>query len=409
VRGNKKLGEALRADFPQLKRLVRDKRLVYLDSAATTLKPVGVIEAVRESMSLGASNVHRGAHYIGDEVTGRFEKVREKARKFVGAGSASEIIFTRGTTEGMNLIAQTLGKVRLKAGDEILLSQMEHHSNIVPWQMIAQEKQAKVRFIPVNEDGSLDLPAGLAMISEKTRIVSLVHLSNALGTINPVAQIFKAAKEFGAFTVLDAAQSIAAFKVDVTELGCDFLAFSAHKIFGPTGVGLLYGRLEILESLPPYQGGGSMISEVRENGVDFLPPPNRFEAGTPAIAEVMGFGAALDYVGTIGFEEINQHDQLMMARAEAGLREIQGVRRIGTAEKRSHVISFLLEGSHPSDVGAILDEQGVAVRAGHHCCQPLMRRYGIPGTVRASFSIYTSEEDVEQFLGAVRKAKDLLL
>lgn len=407
--GSKKLGESLRSDFPQLKRVIRDKRLVYLDSAATTLKPISVIEAVRESMSLAASNVHRGAHYIGDEVTGRFEKVREKARKFVGAASASEMIFTRGTTEGVNLIAQTLGKVHLKAGDEILLSQMEHHSNIVPWQMIAQEKQAKVRFIPVKEDGSLDLNAGLAMISDKTRIVSLVHLSNSLGTINPVSQIFRAAKAAGAYTVLDAAQSVAAFKIDVAELGCDFLVFSAHKIFGPTGIGLLYGRLEILEKLPPYQGGGSMISEVRENGVDFLPPPNRFEAGTPAIAEVMGLGAALDYLGAIGYGEIHQHDQRMMARAEAGLREIQGVRRIGTGEQRSHVISFLLEGSHPSDVGAILDEQGVAVRAGHHCCQPLMRRFGIPGTVRASFSIYTSEDDVDQFLAAVRKAKDLLL
>jgi cysteine desulfurase/selenocysteine lyase len=398
----------VQADFPQLKRIVRDKRLVYLDSAATTLKPLSVIEAVRESMALSASNVHRGAHFIGDEVTGRFEKVREKARRFVGAASAGEMIFTRGTTESINLVAQTLGRVYLKAGDEILLSQMEHHSNIVPWFLIAQEKQAKVRFIPVKDDGSLDVAAGMAMISPKTRIVSLVHLSNALGTINPVASIFSAAKAAGAFTVLDAAQSASVLKLDVKELGCDFLALSGHKIFGPTGIGLLYGRFELLEKLPPYQGGGSMITEVRENGVEFLPPPNRFEAGTPAIAEVMGLGAALDYIAALGHDRIQRHEELILKRAEDGMRDIPGIRRIGTAPERRHVLSFLMEGSHPSDVGAILDEQGVAVRAGHHCCQPLMRRFGIPGTVRASFSIYTTEDDVDVFLAAVRKAKDML-
>ncbi len=398
----------LRADFPQLKRIIRDKRLVYLDSAATTLKPLPVIEAVRESMAFGASNVHRGAHFIGDEVTGRFEKVREKARRFVNAANVGEMIFTRGTTEGMNLLAQTLGRTHLAPGDEILLSQMEHHSNIVPWQMIAGEKGAVVRFIPVLDDGSLDLEAAYKMISSKTKIVSLVHLSNALGTINPVAEIFAAAKAAGAFTVLDAAQSASVMRLDVGALGCDFLVFSGHKIFGPTGIGILYGRFELLEALPPYQGGGSMISEVRENGVTFLPPPNRFEAGTPAIAEIMGLGAAFDYVNAIGFEKLEQHSTQIMLRAEAGLRDIQGLRRIGTAAHRSHVFSFLLAGSHPSDVGAILDEQGVAVRAGHHCCQPLMRRFGIPGTVRASFSIYTSVEDVDALIGAVYKAKDLL-
>lgn len=399
----------VRADFPQLKRIVRDKPLVYLDSAATTLKPTVVIDAVRETMALSSSNVHRGAHFIGDEVTARFERVREKARRFVGAESASEMIFTRGTTEGINLVAQTLGRTQLRAGDEILLSQMEHHSNIVPWQLIAQEKQAVVRFIPVLEDGTLDTEAAIQMISAKTRIVSLVHLSNALGTINPIAPIFKTAKAAGAFTVLDAAQSASLLKLDVVELACDFLALSGHKVFGPTGIGLLYGRLELLEQLPPYQGGGSMISEVRENGVSFLPPPNRFEAGTPAIAEVIGLGAALDYITALGHEEIQGHEKAIMKRAEEALGQISGIRRIGMAPERSHVISFLIEGSHPSDVGAILDEQGVAVRAGHHCCQPLMRRYGIPGTVRASFSIYTNEEDVDRFAAAVRKAKELLI
>jgi len=399
----------VRAQFPQLNRTVRSNRLVYLDSAATTLKPFAVIEAVRESMTSGTANVHRGAHFISDEATGKFEIVRETARRFLNAAQVSEVIFTSGTTDGINLVAQTLGRTVLQAGDEVLLSQMEHHSNIVPWQMIAKEKNATVHFIPVKDDGSLDLAAAQAMLSPRVKIVSLVHLSNALGTINPVADIFKAARAAGAYTVLDAAQSASVMALDVQSLGCDFLALSGHKLFGPTGVGLLYGRQELLERLPPYKGGGSMISEVREDGVDFLPPPNRFEAGTPPIAEVMGLGAALDFVQSLGFNEIRKHERAIMKQAEQGLREISGVRRIGTAPEHSHVVSFLLEGAHPSDVGAILDEQGVAVRAGHHCCQPLMRRFGIPGTVRASFSVYTSEDDVDQFLSAVRKAKEMLL
>ncbi len=398
----------VREQFPQLKRDIRGSRLVYLDSAATTLKPLSVIEAVRAHLANETANVHRGAHLLSDEATERFEDVREKARAFFGAASKSEIIFTSGTTGGVNLLAQTLGRSLLHEGDEVLVSQMEHHSNIVPWQMIALEKGARVRFAPVLDDGSLDVQAFKKMLSSKVKIVSLVHLSNALGTVNPLKELFAAAHAVGAYCVADVAQSVSFTRVDVKDLGCDFLVMSAHKLFGPTGVGLLYGRLDLLEKLPPYQGGGSMISEVREDGVDFLASPHRFEAGTPAIAEVMGLGAALDFVSMLGFDKIRAHEREIMALVESETRGIEGLRRIGCAPERGHVFSFLLEGHHPSDVGAILDEQGVAVRAGHHCCQPLMKRFGIPGTVRASFSVYTSEADVEQFVRAVRKAKDML-
>jgi cysteine desulfurase/selenocysteine lyase len=398
----------VRDQFPQLARVIRGNKLVYLDSAATTLKPRSVIETMNAHMSNEAANVHRGAHLLSDEATEKFENVREKARAFVNASSKSEIIFTSGTTGGLNLLARSLGR-QLQPGDEILLSQMEHHSNIVPWQMIAQEKGAVVKFVPVLDDGSLDRAAFKKLLSNKTKIVSLVHLSNALGTLNPLKELFAEARAFGAICVADAAQSVSYTKIDVRDLGADFLAMSAHKLFGPTGLGFLYGRLDLLETLPPYQGGGSMISEVTEQGVSFLPPPHRFEAGTPAIAEVVGFGAALDFVTSLGFDNVQKHEKEIMALAEELTKDIAGLRRIGRAPQRGHVFSFLLEGAHPSDVGAILDEQGVAVRAGHHCCQPLMKRLNIPGTVRASFSVYTSEEDVERFARAVRKAKEMLL
>jgi cysteine desulfurase/selenocysteine lyase len=398
----------VRDQFPQLARAVRGNKLVYLDSAATTLKPRSVIEAMNAHMSNEAANVHRGAHILSDEATEKFENVREKARAFVGAASKSEIIFTSGTTGGLNLLAHTFGR-QLQPGDEILLSQMEHHSNIVPWQMIAQEKGAVVKFAPILDDGSLDRTAFKKLLSNSTKIVSLVHLSNALGTLNPLKELFAEARAVGAICVADAAQSVSYTKIDVRDLGADFLAMSAHKLFGPTGLGFLYGRLDLLEKLPPYQGGGSMISEVSEQGVTFLAPPHRFEAGTPAIAEVVGFGAALDFVTSLGFDNVQKHEKEIMASAEDLTKDIAGLRRIGRAPQRGHVFSFLLEGSHPSDVGAILDEQGVAVRAGHHCCQPLMKRLNISGTVRASFSVYTSEEDVERFAQAVRKAKEMLL
>ncbi|HMN67450.1 MAG TPA: cysteine desulfurase [Bdellovibrionales bacterium] len=400
---------AVRLRFPQLNRLVRDQRLVYLDSAATTLKPDVVIAAVLEHLSQGVANVHRGAHWLSDAATEKFERARELAAGFVGAGDKSEIIFTRGTTEGVNLIAATLGRKIVGPDDEILLSQMEHHSNIVPWQMLARERGAKVRFAKVKDDGSIDQDDFRACLNPRTRFVSLVHLSNALGTINPVAGLFAMARERGAVCVLDAAQSASLLKIDVRALNCDFAAWSAHKMFGPTGVGALWGRREILNGMPPYQGGGSMIGEVSETDVTFLPPPHRFEAGTPAVAEVIGFGAAIEFVQSLGFENIQRHEREVLTFAEEELRAVGDIRRIGTAPERGHVLSFLLGDQHPADVGAILDEQGVAIRAGHHCCQPLMKRFGIPGTNRASFSIYTSEQDVRDFIRAVRKAKDMLL
>lgn len=398
----------IRAFFPQLNRKLRDNRMVYLDSAATTLKPIQVIDAVRKHMSEGTANVHRGAHLLSDEATEQFEDVRELARQFVNAESKNEIIITHGTTDGLNLLATVLGAAHLKEGDEILVSQMEHHSNIVPWQLAALRHKAKVRFIPVLDNGALDLAAFKTLLNPKTKIISLVHLSNALGTLNPLAEIFKAARANGTITVADAAQSASVTPLDVRALNADFMVLSGHKMFAPTGVGLLYGKMDLLEKLPPYQGGGSMISEVREDGVDFLSPPHRFEAGTPPIAEVMGLGAAITFILQVGYDKLKKHERDIMAQAEQGMSTIGGIRRIGQAPEHSHVLSFLIDGQHPSDVGAILDEQGIAVRAGHHCCQPLMKRFGIPGTVRASFSVYTSEEDVRDLIAGVKKAKDML-
>lgn len=394
--------------FPQLSRQIRGKRLVYLDSAATSLKPTPVIDVVTKVMREQTANVHRGAHFISDEATQLYENAREKVRAFVGADSKNEIIFTKGTTDGMNLLARSLGSMVLHEGDEIILSQMEHHSNIVPWQMIAKEKKAKVRFVPVLDDGTLDFAAFQQMLSKKSKIVSLVHLSNALGTVNPLAKFFVEAHKHGAFCIADAAQSIVAGPMNVQTLNCDFMVFSGHKMFAPTGVGVLYGKSEWLEKMPPYQGGGSMIAEVREDGVDFLPPPQRFEAGTPAIAEIIGLGAAIDFIKKIGFDSISAHEQKIMAIAKDMLGKVPGLRRIGQAADQKHAISFLLEGTHPSDVGAILDEQGIAIRAGHHCCQPLMKRFGIPGTARASFSIYSTEADVAALAQGLKKAAEIL-
>ncbi len=398
----------IREQFPQLQQLIRGRRLVYLDSAATTLKPRRVIEAVHQHLSFRVANVHRGAHFLSDEATECFENVREQVRAYLGAESKSEIIFTRGTTESLNLLASGLAASFLNEGDEILLSQMEHHSNIVPWQMAAAKRKALVRFIPVLDDGTLDFVAFKKMLSQRTKIVSLVHLSNVLGTVNPLASFFREARSYGALCVADVAQSVSTQPNLVADLDCDFLAFSGHKMFAPTGVGVLYGRYGLLEKLPPYQGGGSMISEVREDGFTVLPPPHRFEAGTPSIAEVVALGAAIDFINEVGFDFIHSHERMVTNFAEECMARVAGIECLGISGQRSHVLSFLLAGQHPSDVGAILDEQGVAVRAGHHCCQPLMRSLEIPGTVRASFSVYTSEEDINDLLNAISKAKDML-
>ncbi|MGE4130089.1 MAG: aminotransferase class V-fold PLP-dependent enzyme [Bdellovibrionales bacterium] len=396
--------------FPQLQVPIHDQRLIYLDSAATTLKPRTVIETIQQHMMREVANVHRGAHWLSDQATEKFEAVRQKAAKFLGADSPNEIIFTRGTTEGLNLLANSLGKMILNEGDEILLSQMEHHSNIVPWQLIAAERKALVRFIPVKDDGTLDLEAASKLLtSGRVKILSLVHLSNAIGTLNPISSLLKQAHALGIRTVVDAAQSAAAIPIRVKELNADFLVLSGHKVFGPTGVGVLYGQEELLNAMPPYQGGGSMIEDVSESGSTYLPAPHRFEAGTPPIAEVMGLGAAFDFISELGFNAIAEHEKKLMATAEDVLAGVPNLRRIGQASERLNVVSFLMDGTHPSDLGSILDEQGIAIRTGHHCCQPLMKRFGITGTARASFSIYTKVEDIEELSDALIKAEELLL
>lgn len=399
----------VREQFPQLKRKIRGRDFLYFDSAATSLKPRSVIQAMEKALSEQTANVHRGAHALSDEATEIFEGAREKVRRFLNARSTNEIVFVRGTTEGLNLVAHSLAPLVLKPGDEILLSQMEHHSNIVPWQLAAERLQAKVRFVPVLDNGALDEFAFKSMLTPRVKIVSLVHLSNALGTYNPIEKLFGYAKAMGAVTVLDAAQSVPGYPIDVQKLNCDFLAFSAHKMFGPTGIGVLYGKESWLEKMPPYQGGGSMIGEVSEQGSTFLPPPHRFEAGTPAIAEAFCLGAAIDFLTGLGYGEIAAHERRVMEQIESGLNHLPKIRQIGRAPDHRHLYSFVVEGAHPSDVGSILDEQGIAVRAGHHCCQPLMKRFSIPGTVRASFSVYTDEYEIAELVNGIKKAMEMLI
>lgn len=398
-----------RGDFPLLTHRVRGKNLVYLDSAATALKPWPVIERVGHFLTYQTANVHRGAHYLSNEATGYYEDSRTRVAQFLNARSSQEIIFTRGTTESMNLVAQTWGISNLKSGDEILLTEMEHHSGIVPWQLAAQRSGAKIRVIPVTDRGELDLGALPTLVSEKTKVISIVHCSNTLGTINPISEISKWAKKVGAILVVDGAQMVCNAPVDVQALGADFYAFSGHKIFGPYGIGVLYGRQELLEPLPPYQGGGSMISNVCFEETTYHDVPFRFEAGTPNIEGALGLKSALDYIGAQDFAAMESFERGLRENFEGRLRDIGGYRLIGEAPHKGPISAFVLEGAHASDVGQILDQENVAVRAGHHCTQPLMKRLGVPATVRASFSIYNQLSDVDQLLKGLQKAKELLL
>lgn len=401
-------GNELRTLFPQLARTLRGRALTYLDNAATTLKPKSMIEAVNWYYSNDVANIHRAAHFLGNQGTTQYENVRESIRKFLNANQSEEIVFTKGTTDGLNLLAQTLVPGRLKSGDVILLSEMEHHSNIVPWQLAAEKVGAKVKAIRVTDEGELDLEDFKRQLTDEVKILSLSHVSNALGTINPIEQIFAEARAKGVITVADAAQSVALGLVDVQKLNCDFLVFSGHKVYGPNGIGALYGRHEILSSLPPYQGGGSMISEVNFEKTTYLPAPHRFEAGTPAIAEVIGLGAAIDFIKDFDLPEVRRHESELSLQALEGLKTVKGLRLVGTSETRTNIISFVIDGTHPSDVGQLLDQQGVAVRTGHHCCQPLMKRFGISGTVRLSMAAYNSDEDIENFLTALNTVQRLL-
>lgn len=398
----------IRNDFPILKRKIKGKDLVYLDNGATTQKPKQVIEAVANYYDNENSNIHRGVHTLSQEATTKYEAVRDLTQKFIGAKHNHEIIFTKGTTDGINLIATTFGRKYLKKGDEIIITAMEHHSNIVPWQMICNEKEAVLKVIPINDKGELILSELDQLISPRTKLIAFNHISNTLGTINPIKEIIKKAHENNALVLVDAAQSVSHLKIDVQELDIDFLVFSGHKLFAPTGTGVLYGKEDLLNDLPPYQGGGDMIKEVTFEKTTYNCLPHKFEAGTPNIAGVIGLGAAIKYVQELGFEDIQKQEAILLDYGTKKLLEIEGLRIIGTAENKTSVISFIIEGIHPFDIGTIIDQLGVAVRTGHHCTQPLMSFFKIPGTIRASFSFYNTIEEIDVLVNALKRAMKML-
>lgn len=399
--------EKIRKDFPILNRQVHGKPLVYLDNAATTQKPLSVIEMEDRYYREMNANIHRGVHLLSQESTKAYEDARVTIQKFINAASSSEIVYTRGTTESINLVAQTWGRKNIQAGDEILISHLEHHSNIVPWQMLCEEKGAKLKVIPINDRGELLMDEFKKLVTSKTKLVSVGHVSNALGTINPIADIIHYAHEHGALVLIDGAQSIAHLKVDVQKLDCDFYAFSGHKIYGPTGIGILYGKLTLLNAMPPYQGGGDMIASVTFEKTLYAKPPHKFEAGTPHIAGVIGLGKALDYVSAVGLDAIAAQEHELIVYGTQALSQIKQVRIIGTAAMKAGVISFTLGEIHPHDIGTILDRQGVAVRAGHHCAQPVMDRFDIPATARASFALYNTKSEIDALVTAVQKTLEV--
>lgn len=399
--------EALRRDFPILSQRVRHKPLVYLDNAATTQKPRAVIDALLRYYETENSNIHRGVHYLSEVATEEYEKARERVRGFLHAESASEIVFVRGATEGINLVAQTYGRSNLGPGDEVLISAMEHHSNIVPWQMICEEKGARLRVAPIGESGELDFGAFEQFLTPRTKLVAVTHVSNALGTINPLRQIIQAAHRIHVPVLVDGAQSAPHLPIDVQSLDCDFFTFSGHKVYGPTGIGILYGKAALLDAMPPYQGGGDMISSVTFEKTIYNKLPYKFEAGTPNIAGAIGLGAAIDYVQAAGLERIAAHEDRLLAYATAALQAIPGIRIIGTAKRKAGVLSFVFDEIHPHDVGTILDQEGIAIRTGHHCAQPVMQRYGIPATARASFGLYNTFAEVDALAAGVALVREV--
>ena len=397
---------ALRREFPVLDQKVHGKPLVYLDSAASCQKPESVIETVREFYQHDYSNIHRGLHSLSERATHRFEGVREKVRGFIGASDVHEIVFVRGATEGINLVARSWGGKHLTPGDEVLISGMEHHANIVPWQMICEEKGAHLKVIPMNDRGELELDDLESRITDRTRLIGVVHVSNALGTVNDVRRITDVAHARGVPVLLDAAQSVPHSKIDVQELGCDFLVFSGHKMYGPTGSGILYGRQILLEAMDPFMGGGDMIKSVSFERTVYNKAPWRFEAGTPDIAGFIGLGAAIEFMERVGVEAIAAHEHDLIEYALPQLREIPGLRLIGDAAERAGAISFVLDGVHPHDIGTILDREGIAVRVGHHCAQPIMTRFGLSSTARASFAVYNTREDVDALVAGIRTVQE---
>ena len=398
----------IRADFPILQQNIYGKPLVYFDNAATNQKPQCVIDTLVEYYKSENSNIHRGVHYLSQKATIAFENARETVKAFINANSSSEIIFTRGTTESINLVAQSFGKKFIKEGDEVIISAMEHHSNIVPWQMICEEKKALLKVIPFFENGELDINAFENLISEKTRIIAITHVSNALGTINPIKEIIQKAHSKNIPVLIDGAQGIAHSKVDVQDLDCDFYCFSGHKIYAPMGIGVLYGKEELLNQMPPYHGGGEMIKTKRKKKTTYNDLPFKFEAGTPNVGDVLGLEKALQYINEIGIVNIAEYEEVLLNYATEKLAEIEGIRFFGTAKHKSAVISFLIGNIHPFDAGTIIDRHGVAVRTGHHCAQPLMDYFKIPGTIRASFAFYNTKEEIDVLITAVKKAKQML-
>jgi cysteine desulfurase/selenocysteine lyase len=396
-----------RADFPILGQEVHGKPLVYLDSAATSQKPRAVIDAIANYYLNDNSNVHRGVHLLSERATKAYEGARGKIKRFINAAHEREIVFVRGTTEAINLIAQTYGRSRVSSGDEILITAMEHHSNIVPWQMLCEAKGAVLRVAPIDDEGQLLLGELERLIGPRTKLVALTHVSNALGTINPVRRIVELAHHRRVPVLVDGAQAAQHLALDMQALGCDFYAFSGHKLFGPTGIGVLYGKAELLESMPPWQGGGDMISSVTFEKTTYNTLPYKFEAGTPDIAGAVGLGAAIDYVSAVGLPAIAAYEHELLAYATEALRGVPGLRLIGTAKEKASVLSFLLGEVHPHDIGTVLDREGIAIRTGHHCAQPLMRRLGVPATARASLAFYNSREDIDALVAGLHKVREV--
>ena len=401
------LAERVRQDFPILRQTVHGKPLIYLDNAATSQKPQSVIDAMIRFYTHDCANVHRGAYLLSERATDSYEAARGKAQRFLNAADVREIVFVRGATEGINLVAHTFVKPRLAAGDEVLITAMEHHSNIVPWQIVTGERAAHLRVAPINDRGELILEEFERLLGPRTRFVSVAHVSNALGSINPVRRIVEMAHARGVPVLVDGAQAAPHAKLDMLDLGCDFYAFSGHKLYGPTGIGILYGKAAHLEAMPPYQGGGDMIRSVTFEKTEYNDPPYKFEAGTPNIAGAIGLGAAIDYVESVGLAEITAHEGELLCHATGALAAIPGVRIVGSSRQKAAVISFVVEGVHAHDVATILDREGIAVRAGHHCAQPVMERFGLAATARASFAMYNTIEEVDALARAIDKVKEI--
>jgi cysteine desulfurase/selenocysteine lyase len=399
--------ERVRADFPILRQEVRGRPLVYLDSAATGQKPQAVIDAIVRFYQHDNANVHRGVHVLSERATEAYESARETVRRFINARDAKEIIFLRGTTEAVNLVAQTYGRKHIGPGDEIVITHLEHHANIVPWRMLCEQTGAKLRVIPVDERGELVMDAVDGMLTERTRILAVSHVSNALGTVTPVKELTRRAHAKGIPVLVDGAQAVTHFPVDVQDIGCDFYAFSGHKMFGPTGIGVLYGRMERLEPLPPYQGGGDMILSVTMEKITYNRVPHRFEAGTPDLAGAVGLAAAIRYLEALGMANVAAHDQALMAYGTQALESVPGLRLVGTAREKTGVLSFLLDDIHPHDVGTILDREGICIRTGHHCAQPVMQFFKVPATSRASLALYNTREDVDALVRGLHKVREM--